>query len=549
VIALAVGALAITATYSGTRAALDASTGQLRVGTDQRVVLRAGTPAFAGVEPVLAEPYRALAGVSEAAPVLVTDIRMFELEGTITAVAAQRLPGVMTDVGGSVDTAALASELPSGPAFGVEVPEGTTSLTMRGVLTGLAPVRDDPVAASAQVTGTTWFESSDGSLIAAPFGPVDLPSGEPTDLAAETALPAGTSWRIVAVDLEAMASQYWTVELEVTAFEASATGATTGIPFRGGDWTSQLALSDTGFSDPAATFRSTADSFAIGLSLRYGSRDSARAMAVSESAPLAGRMPYGATVNPLPVAISRSLADARFLSTGDTFEIELARVPREVNAQVVDVLDHVPGTASRPAVLADLLSLNEHLLRTNRIVPTANEVWMDTAGTLVSVAGVAGTGASVTTPADATVAAITAPAEVSLWLAASGSMLFGALSLSAVVLMTRRARRVDVVVLRAEGLTSGMQARARLGETSVISAAAILFGLVGGVLVSSLTVPNLARTVVLEAPADLGVPLLAALWPGLVLLGLLAVALAIVAGADAAAVRRQAAEPGTRWES
>src|SRR5690606_4090282 len=130
----------------------------------------------------------------------------------------------------------------------------------------------------------------------------------------------------------------------------------------------------------------------IGLSLRYGNRDSARAMAVSGSAPLAGQILYGATVNPLPVAISRSLADARFLSPGDTFEVELARFPHEVTVLVVDVVENVPGTPSNPAVLADLRSLNEHLLRTNRIVPTANELWMSTGGTLVSVSGVAGAG-------------------------------------------------------------------------------------------------------------------------------------------------------------
>lgn len=551
VISLAVGALVITSSYSGTRSALDASTGLLRVGADERLVFREGRQALAGMESVLAERYRSLPGVADAAPVLVAGIRLpGNLEGVLTAIAAARLPGVMTDVRGALDTVAVAAALPAGAAFGLEVPAGTSVVFLRGTLTGQAPDRTGPVATSAEVDGTVWFESADGSLLASPFGPVLLDSGASSTVVAETVLPEGTSgWRIVAVDLRAAASQYWTVELEVAGFDAEGPdGTVRALPFSGGDWTSQLALGENGF-EPAATFRSDAGSFAIGLSLRYGNHDGARAMAVSQAAPLSRRSDYAGIVNPLPIAVSRSLADALYLEAGATIDLRVTGTSSDVTATVTEILEHVPGTPSSPAVLADLPSLNEHLLRTSTLVFTPNELWIDTEGAPVDVAAIAGAGVHVGTPADSTVAAITAPAETSLWIAATGCLLFAILSLGAVALTVRRARRVDVVVLRAEGLPAPVQARARFGETSVVSAAAIGFGLLGGGLVAALTVPNLARTVVLEAPADLPAVLLPALAPGLALLGLLAVALTVVVAVDAAIVRRRADDPGTRWES
>lgn len=546
VIALAVGALVIASTYSGTRSLLDAASGQLRVGADQRLVFHEGGPGSAGAAPLLAGPYLALPGVVAAAPVIVSAVTLpDDAGGVLTAMDAAQLPRIMADVQGSVDTTALVHALPAGRPFGVEVPDGTRVVTLLGTLDALAPNRDGPVARIATVTGAVWFESADGSLLASPFGPVFLDSGERSELEATTTLPeGGGGWRIVGVDVRAQASQYWTVDLEVTGFHAApADGTAHAIDFTGADWASQLPLGDGFGLDPAASFAADAGSFTIGLSLRYGDRSGARAMAVSESAPLAKATAYAGTVNPLPVAISRVLADELYLDVGDSLELQLKGSVDTVTAVVAAVLRHVPGTPSNPAVLADLPSLSEHLLRTSEFVPTANELWLDTADGPVDVSSLAGPGTRVSTPTSAAATAITAPAESSLWFAAAGSILFAVLSLGAVTLTVTRARRIDVLVLRAEGIPAPVQARSRLAETLAVSAAAVVFGLAGGVLVALLTVPALARSVVSDVPPDLVATVVPALLPGLALLAVLVVALAVIAAADAVGVRRQAGDP------
>lgn len=551
VIALAVGALVIASTYSGTRSLLDASSGQLRVGADERLVFHEGGPGSAGTSPLLTGRYLTLPGVTDAAPVVVADVTLpDDVDGVLTAMDAARLPGVMADVQGSVDTTALSQELPAGAPFGTEVPDGTRTVTLLGTLDALAPNRDGPVARTATVTGAVWFESTDGSVLTSPFGPIFLDSGEHVDLEAKTALPEeGTGWRIVAVDIRAQASQYWTVDLTVTGFDATAADdaadddAAHGIAFAGTDWTSQLPLGDGFGLDPAASFASDAGTFTIGLSLRYGDRSGARAMAVSEAAPLARVSSYGGTVNPLPVAISRALADALYLDVGDPLELQLKGSVDTVTAVVADIIRYVPGTPSSPAVLADLPSLSEHLLRTSQLVPTANELWLDTEDGPVEVSSLVGSGTRISTPTSSAGTAITAPAETSLWFAAAGSILFAVLSLGAVMLTVAGARRIDVLVLRAEGVAAPVQARARFGETSVVSVVAIAFGLAGGLIVAILTVPALARSVVVDVPPDLAATVVPALLPGLALLAVLVVTLTVIAAADALGVRRQAGDP------
>jgi hypothetical protein len=545
VIALAVGALVVASAYSGTRAVLDMTTGQLRVGADERIVLHTGGPTSAGADPLVTGPYLALRGVADAAPVLATDAAAGAdgareaTNAALTAIDAARMPGILSDVQGTVDTAALAGELPAGARLGLPVPDGARTLELHGILRGQAPNTDRPVSPDATVTGTLWLESDDGSLLAAAFGPIVIESGDEAALEATATIPEGGSgWRVVAVDVRAQASAYWRVDLEVTGLAVD--GA--ALPFTGTDWTSQLPLGDSSGMDPSSTFASDAASFTMGLTFRYGDRAGARAMPRSEAAPLAGLTPYGGTVDPLPVAISQSLADALFLAPGDPLELKLKGSVESIDAIVADVVQHVPGTPARPAILADLHSLNEHLLRTGEFIPAANELWLATTDGPVDTTAIAGPGARTGTPTG-TSAAIVAPAELSLWFAAAGSLLFAALSLGAVVLTVARTRRIDTMVLRAEGLAAATQARHRFAETCIVVALSIVFGLVGGVVVALLTVPALARTVVLDAPADLTATVVPDAVPGLALLGVLAVVLVAIAATDALAVRRLAADP------
>src|SRR5690606_21564568 len=201
------------------------------------------------------------------------------VDGVLTALPATELPLVMTDAGGAVDLADLARRLPAGAPLGRPLPEGARSVTLHGTLEAVAPNREGPVAPRATVDGTVWLENADGALLASPFGPVELASGERSELDATTRLPeAGGVWRVVAVDVRAAASVFWKVDLRVTGITATdADGAETALPFTGADWTSQLALEGVGSQGmvPSSTFDADAGGFDIGLSLRYGNRSGA----------------------------------------------------------------------------------------------------------------------------------------------------------------------------------------------------------------------------------------------------------------------------------
>jgi ABC-type antimicrobial peptide transport system permease subunit len=59
-----------------------------------------------------------------------------------------------------------------------------------------------------------------------------------------------------------------------------------------------------------------------------------------------------------------------------------------------------------------------------------------------------------------------------------------------------RARRLDIVVLRALGVDSRMQAAIRRRELLIVLAYGTVVGIVAGVVVSVLTIPQLARAAV-----------------------------------------------------
>jgi ABC-type antimicrobial peptide transport system permease subunit len=192
--------------------------------------------------------------------------------------------------------------------------------------------------------------------------------------------------------------------------------------------------------------------------------------------------------------------------------------------------------------------LNDFLLRESPVVPRANQVWLATDGP-VALGTAVPVVAKVVTPANATDDSFAAPAELALWVAAIGGLLLAAISLGAVALTVARARRGEVGVLRAVGISARQQARARLGELTSIVLLSTLFGALGGLIVSALTAANLARSAVLGIPGGLTATLSFAIVPGAVLLAVsLGVMLGIV-GISASGVRRQALDTDERLET
>ena len=87
-------------------------------------------------------------------------------------------------------------------------------------------------------------------------------------------------------------------------------------------------------------------------------------------------------------------------------------------------------------------------------------------------------------------------AAIALWVAAAGCGLLAAVTVGAVVGAQLRSRRLDIVVLRALGLDARMQSAIRRRELLIVLAYGAIVGVVAGVAVTMLTVPQLARAAV-----------------------------------------------------
>jgi hypothetical protein len=548
VITLSVGGLVLAATYSGSWTELGARTSALSVGADERVFVHEGRPALAAQDPIDLEAYRAIDGVDSAALVLDAGIAPSDRlsGGILTAMRAEDIRGVMTDALGLVDTPALSAALAGHAGFGIPIPDASGAFGMHAVLTARTPVRDGPAPVPATAFGTVWLEGDSGALTAAPFGPVTVGNGIAVPVTAGAELPPG-SWSVVAVDLRAHGELYSVVSMEVTGFTS---GAATEIPVEGGRWAGQLALYGVRLTDSGttATFSSTPAGFTIGLSLQRATLAGARAMPESASAPLAGRIPFAGTAEPLRAFVSDAHAHDLVLGVGDDLDVALGGDSGGIEATVTAVVPQLPGSPGGPAVLVDLHALNEYLLRTGDSAPAANEVWLSTDGSPVDVADAAGPGVRVAVTTDGSRDVVLGTADTALWIAAIGCLLLAAISLGAVALALGRARRGDVVVLRALGVPDSRQAVGRLAELLAVCGVAVVFGGAAGVVVSALTVPVLSRSVVFGVPDGLDAALGVALAAGAVLLALGCAAFLLVALAHALGILRQARTTPARGE-
>jgi hypothetical protein len=126
---------------------------------------------------------------------------------------------------------------------------------------------------------------------------------------------------------------------------------------------------------------------------------------------------------------------------------------------------------------------------------------------------------------------------VALWTAAAGALLLAIATVAIVSRAIGGARAVDVVVLRAVGVGGRVQARARALELASLLGFAVLAGVEVGAATSVILVPDLARSLLVDAPPALalGAAIDPAVGLGLLLVLVLAVVLlAVDAGRRAA---------------
>lgn len=489
-ITLSVSGTTLTAFYSQTWAGASATAAQLGNGADVRVQLSPPPTVEGPASLVSTMPYLRLPGVTDAATVLRTPVRIADDSVGLTAMAAARMPRVMQPVEGSVDPAHLASAL-AAEAVGVPLDGEELHLTVQ--------VRAEPGQEAGQVELFAWLEDADGSLAFVSLGSTAVADDAPNALT---------------VTVPESRSGGWTV-LGLEANLSSADGAR-GV---------QVAVT--------------------GLDREYG-------LTLSSLDPAARALTYPEPP-PLPIVVTEALAARLSLDTGSTVNARIPSTASAVEAVVVGTEPAIPAATGRLGMIVDLPTLNRYLLHASERIPQPNEVWISAdseaaadAELVEPVVAVSTTSATVTTLGDGSGERVIAPALVALWWGTAGALLLAAIAVLAITSTFAQDRRGEVVVLRALGLSSSEQGRNRLVELASVAGAAVVTGVATGLIASALTVAELATTAA-GAPVPVSLQFDVLGWAALIFA--LAAALVTILTSYAGRVSRQARDTEYRGES
>lgn len=507
-VCLSVGGTTLATAYSGTWSALNGRAGELRNGSDVRVGLATSGTA-GGAATIVSSPKYG----SEAAPVLVVATEAGDDTVSLVGVSGDSVPLVLASLDGTVDRDRLASLISAKPA-GIELPVDATSLGLTTETATTPVIAGAPLTAEQGDTSTVaWVADAQGALARLVLEPGDDAGS------ISAALPDGVApWTVVAIDV--------TFTTGPNAADYGFTVQTVAGVEPADPWFVQSgAMPDL---DGTAEARDDA----LGVT----------ATVLASGPTAAARLMAAPSADPLPVVVTEAFATRVGLAVGDPVSLRFAGSGLTLKGTVAGTTALLPGATGALAALADLRGMNAQFLTTTSSVPRADQVWIaseDPTATADGLAAVLPDGARVTTAGSGSGDALLRPVVTALWLGAAGALALALAALGAVTGALARTRHPEVVVLRALGLSDGEQARARQRELAAVVAFAIVAGIAGGILVSALTVGDLARSAVLDAPATLPATL-AFDWPvGLALLGAFVVAVAGLLGHYGVRVRRQ----------
>ena len=591
---LAVGATTLAGLYAATSADLRATLADLGQGADVRATVASRPVAgqageVVGLPPVGQEP-----AVAAVAPVWLTDSQVGSGRATLMLAPLSALDEVAIVPPGAADPADLAPLLGlQGREGAVQVPAGTAEITVELEVTASLPddavteleetiadlaeqfeeerrsdpgslpgdAGSDPAELARQVVVSDLVEGREvsvslrvldpatGSSQTVQVGAVDLPLDVSADAAGVVSRPGTASGTFVVTLPGDDETAYLVTGLDVELPQAS---------------TSYLAESDVAVVVAGARLPEGADADA--WAARAGSPPDTQVGAaaggglrVVVTTPQLSRfvaadrilVPVGPAtpqVAPVPVAVTRTLAEGTDLSVGSPLTLQVFGT--EVGAEVAALVDAVPGTLQAQAVLADTGAMSEALGARSRTLGDPTELWVAAADPVAAVeqvsqvpgiAGVSGPGSVSVTDAASAVRLV-------FWVASAGAVLLAVTGIAAVAATLLSARRPEVAVLRALGMPPAAQARARAAELAGVVLASVALGLGAGWLVGAAVVPELARSTTLAGsvglPADLQVE--TGLWAAVMTLG--GVAVAVVLTVLALRVRGQALESTYREE-
>jgi hypothetical protein len=242
---------------------------------------------------------------------------------------------------------------------------------------------------------------------------------------------------------------------------------------------------------------------------------------------------------PVAATASTALAETLGLGIGDLVEFRYAGTGREGEAVISSIVDVVPGASSASALFVPMETLmTSQLQRGTSIVPP-NSVWAAGDPSSDDAMSAALGDRPVRTTAPGIAQALVGALIPGWWIATAGSVVLSLVAAFAIVQTLEIARRRELGVLRALGVTASRQARMRAGELAGVFGAALVLGAAAGWVVSGLIVPEMVRAVtpgILTITGGVDV----ALAPLAVAAGTLLIGLAVIVAFAAAGVRRAA---------
>jgi hypothetical protein len=531
---LAVGGTTLSSGYVGTWSALSSSSSRAVNAGDVRVSTGLASPIRTAADSVGAYTYSSLDRVTAALPAVRMSAALGASTVPVVAAPADRLNSVLAPDGSLLELPQIRTALapPKQQSRGtIPLPRGAKNLAL-----SLSTSSSGDPSIQRTASATVWVSDPSGELVPLSFAPMPLLAHPDATwkMIVTVALPSDKApWSIVAVDATVrggVAGDDYSWKL--AGVKATIGSSTQTIPVAG--VTGWNVASDAFPTERAVRPLSTGIGFTASV-LDATDGVTVRLMPGNDHLP--------------QVAVTAALAARNGLSVGD--RVSLDGVWWATDARVAEIIPVVPGERGA-AVLFDLATLQNRLLRTGAAPPAANEVWIaasDPARIRTQVQDLAGSTASVTIADTAFVDRFFGSAILGLWLGCIGCVALAVIALAAATAALSRRRRAEVSVFRALGFSTVQQVRSRSAELWVVGAAAVIIGLAAGALVTALVAVALARLTVVTAPPAMPVAIVLDLPAIVVGLGVLIVAVLCVVFVYGRAIARQAADTEYREET
>lgn len=499
VVALAVGSATVGAAFSATWSQLFDRTADLHAGADIRVSSR-----FDPLSPGQLDAVAATEGVEAIAPLDVQILSVGTVTGSILAASPLAVRELATTAGGtfSPEDAAAAIELEqTGPG----IPEGATALTLRV----------EAVAFAAPPTLAAWIADSLGRLHRVAF---EAPVAEPDDVLVYTAelgdVPDAVPGTLLSLDVKLPVQSYdETARFSLIGLDALVAGSEQALTL------DQFWVTDTLRGQLAPPRINTEGT---GFELDWG-LPSVRMTATLDGTAIDAMRPGALVTERLATQLELEVDDIIAFSVRDRAE--------RINAVVTGIVPAIPGSRTDVALLMDLAVVNHFHLRADSSTLELTDLWVKTGEpeqVRDAIRPLLPANTRVDSSADPVGRQVLGAASVALWAAALCCVLIAIVAVASASRSRLRWGRSDIASLRAIGLGARGQSAVIVRELGLVLAVATVAGLAAGALVSVLTVPELARAAVDRSYLALGTAL-AVDWIGLgILLGGLAVGIALI---------------------